>query len=59
MGEFGVQSSNYTSIASPGSIAHGHYDLLTTILHEVGHLQGIISGNPAFDQYYYGKEFMM
>ncbi|WP_460202278.1 DNA/RNA non-specific endonuclease [Scytonema sp. NUACC21] len=27
------------------------YDLLTTILHEMGHLAGIINGNPGFDRY--------
>ncbi|GAB1539092.1 hypothetical protein NUACC21_17570 [Scytonema sp. NUACC21] len=27
------------------------YDLLTTILHEMGHLVGIINGNPGFDRY--------
>jgi DNA/RNA endonuclease G (NUC1) len=49
--EFSTQTSDYTSTATPGSLAYGRYDLLTTILHELGHLQGIISGNPAFDQY--------
>jgi DNA/RNA endonuclease G (NUC1) len=49
--EFGIQTSDYTSTATPGSLAYGRYDLLTTILHELGHLQGMISGNPAFDQY--------
>jgi hypothetical protein len=29
--------------------AAGTYDLLTTIFHELGHLQGIISGNTAYD----------
>ncbi|MBD2594927.1 hypothetical protein H6G74_11375 [Nostoc spongiaeforme FACHB-130] len=31
--------------------AFGKYDLLTTILHEMGHLAGIIVGNPGFDRY--------
>jgi PKD repeat protein/DNA/RNA endonuclease G (NUC1) len=35
--------------ATQGSAAFGRYDLLTTILHEMGHLAGMISGNPAFD----------
>jgi hypothetical protein len=35
--------------STPGSPAYGHYDLLTTILHELGHLNGLISGNPAYD----------
>jgi DNA/RNA endonuclease G (NUC1) len=30
--------------------ATGKYDLLTTILHEMGHLAGIIAGNPGFDR---------
>jgi large repetitive protein len=28
---------------------YSRYDLLTTILHEMGHLAGMISGNPNFD----------
>ncbi|NEQ98499.1 MAG: hypothetical protein F6K30_17565 [Cyanothece sp. SIO2G6] len=35
--------------ATPNSPAHGRYDLLTTVLHELGHLSGIIHGNPAYD----------
>ncbi|MBE9050263.1 PKD domain-containing protein [Nostocales cyanobacterium LEGE 11386] len=31
--------------------AFGKYDLLTTILHEMGHLAGIIAGNPGFDRH--------
>jgi PKD repeat protein len=38
-------------IADPNSEAYGKYDLLTTILHELGHLNGIIRGNSAFDSY--------
>lgn len=30
--------------------AVGKYDLLTSILHEMGHLAGIIAGNPGFDR---------
>src|SRR5262249_37015367 len=30
--------------------AAGKYDLLTVLLHEVGHLEGILPGNPAFDR---------
>ncbi len=35
--------------ATSSSPASGHYDLLTTILHELGHLAGLIQGNPAYD----------
>ncbi|NEQ97870.1 MAG: PKD domain-containing protein, partial [Cyanothece sp. SIO2G6] len=35
--------------ATPDSPAHGRYDLLTTLLHELGHLAGIIHGNPTYD----------
>lgn len=47
--EFAIQNTEYSSITTPDSAAYGRYDLLTTILHELGHLQGIISGNRAFD----------
>lgn len=43
--------------ATPGSPAYGHYDLLTTILHELGHLQGIISGNSAYDTHIQNQTF--
>ncbi|WP_299490262.1 PKD domain-containing protein, partial [Acaryochloris sp. IP29b_bin.137] len=49
--EFAIQNSEYSAIATPDSAAYGRYDLLTTILHELGHLQGIISGNHNFDQF--------
>jgi DNA/RNA endonuclease G (NUC1)/PKD repeat protein len=35
--------------ATSSSPAAGHYDLLTTLLHELGHLAGLIQGNPAYD----------
>ncbi len=37
--------------AAPGSAAYGHYDLLTTLLHELGHVEGLMPGNPAFERY--------
>ena len=45
--------SKSTSIfeAAPGSAAYGHYDLLTTLLHELGHVEGLMSGDPAFERY--------
>jgi DNA/RNA endonuclease G (NUC1) len=36
--------------ANSTSAAAGRYDLLTTILHELGYLAGIIQGNPAYDR---------
>jgi large repetitive protein len=38
-----------TAYQATNSTATGKYDLLTVILHELGHLQGIIQGNSAFD----------
>ena len=43
------QNITTTAYRATTSAASGKYDLLTTILHELGHLQGIISGNTAFD----------
>jgi hypothetical protein len=48
-------SSEFSNIggylqANPNSAAYGKYDLLTTILHEMGHALGIIGGYSAFDQ---------
>jgi hypothetical protein len=36
--------------ANPNSAAYGKYDLLTTILHEMGHTLGIINGYSEFDK---------
>jgi PKD domain len=46
--EFDKQLTN-TAYQATNSPATGKYDLLTVILHELGHLQGIIKGNSAFD----------
>jgi hypothetical protein len=43
------QTLTTTAYRATTGAASGKYDLLTTILHELGHLQGIISGNTAFD----------
>jgi DNA/RNA endonuclease G (NUC1) len=43
------QNLTTTAFRATTGAAAGKYDLLTTILHELGHLQGIISGNIAFD----------
>ncbi|MCG9891747.1 MAG: hypothetical protein MH252_11800 [Thermosynechococcaceae cyanobacterium MS004] len=37
--------------ATPGSDAYGHYDLLTTLLHETAHLQGFIAGYSNCDRH--------
>jgi DNA/RNA endonuclease G (NUC1) len=37
--------------ATPNSAASGKYDLLTAILHEMGHTLGIINGYSEFDQH--------
>jgi PKD repeat protein len=42
--------NNYLQ-ATPNSAASGKYDLLTTILHEMGHTLGIINGYSEFDKY--------
>jgi large repetitive protein len=47
--EFGTLNGETLFRATLGSEAYGHYDLLTTILHELGHLAGLISGNPTYD----------
>jgi hypothetical protein len=47
--EFGMTNGETLYRATQGSAAYGHYDLLTTILHELGHLAGLISGTPTYD----------
>jgi hypothetical protein len=37
--------------ATADSLAYGHYDLLTTILHETAHLQGFIAGYSNYDSH--------
>jgi hypothetical protein len=44
--------------ATPNSAASGKYDLLTTILHEMGHTKGIINGYSEFDKYVKGRQFI-
>jgi PKD domain/Bacterial Ig domain len=43
--------------ATPNSAASSKYDLLTTILHEMGHTLGIINGYSEFDKYVKGRQF--
>ncbi|NEQ98497.1 MAG: hypothetical protein F6K30_17550 [Cyanothece sp. SIO2G6] len=47
--EYHPHQTNTLLKATPDSPAYGRYDLLTTVLHELGHLAGIIHGNPAYD----------
>jgi hypothetical protein len=47
--EFSQTLTDSAFRATTGKAA-GKYDLLTTILHEMGHLAGIINGNPEFDR---------
>ncbi|MGF1479362.1 MAG: FG-GAP-like repeat-containing protein [Cyanophyceae cyanobacterium] len=48
--EFGRLTSQ-SALATVNSEAYGRYDLLTTVLHEIGHLAGFIGGYAEFDQY--------
>jgi PKD repeat protein len=43
--------------ASPNSPASGKYDLLTAILHEMGHTLGFINGYSQFNQNIKGRQF--
>lgn len=47
-----LSDSAYRATTSP---AAGRYDLLTTILHEMGHLAGLIQGNPALYRYVFNS----
>jgi YD repeat-containing protein len=47
--EFSQNLTTSAYRATPDSLAYGHYDLLTTILHETAHLQGFIAGYSNFD----------
>ncbi|NEQ43013.1 MAG: DNA/RNA non-specific endonuclease [Leptolyngbya sp. SIOISBB] len=49
--EFKIQNSEFNLQATADSAAYGRYDLLTTLLHELGHLAGFIQGYTAFDQH--------
>jgi DNA/RNA endonuclease G (NUC1) len=44
--------------ATANSASYGKYDLLTTILHEMGHTKGIINGYSEFDKYVKGPQFI-
>ena len=49
--EFSQTLADTALLATADSEAHGKYDLLTTILHELGHLAGFISGYNEFDRH--------
>ncbi len=49
--EFTNNLSDTAYSAAADSAAFGHYDLLTAILHEMGHLAGFISGYSEFDRH--------
>ncbi len=48
---FGESLGATASQALPGSAAYGHYDLLTTLLHELGHVEGFMPQNVGFERY--------
>ena len=50
-GAFSELSGSQSLIASASSPAFGHYDLLTTLLHEIAHLEGFMPDNPVFEQF--------
>ena len=49
--EFSQSLSTSALQATPGLDAFGHFDLLTTLLHEIGHVEGFIPDNPGFERY--------
>jgi PKD domain/Bacterial Ig domain len=49
-------TDNYLQ-ATPNSAASGKYDLLTAILHEMGHTLGFINGYSQFNQNIKGRQF--
>ena len=49
--EFAQSLTDTAYRATADSAAYGHYDLLTTILHETSHLQGFIAGYSGFDSH--------
>jgi RHS repeat-associated protein len=46
--EFSQAVSPTAFQAAPGSPAYGKYDLLTVLLHEIGHLEGFLADDPVF-----------
>jgi hypothetical protein len=55
--EFRAGTGTYFT-AAPNSAAAGKYDLLTAILHEMGHTLGFINGYSEFDKYVRNNKFV-
>jgi hypothetical protein len=49
--EFTSYNSQFSAKATTNSVAYGKYDLFTTVLHEMGHIAGFITGHEAFDSH--------
>ena len=49
--EFTVHSGDGELVANPSSLAYGDMDLLTTVMHELGHVFGFEDLNPETDPY--------
>jgi hypothetical protein len=56
-GDVGTGGLGDYYIANPDSAASGKYDLLTAILHEMGHTLGFINGYSQFNQNIKGRQF--
>jgi DNA/RNA endonuclease G (NUC1) len=57
--EFIGESEKTYFTAAPNSEAAGKYDLLTAILHEMGHALGIINGYSEFNKHIQGNQFVI
>jgi hypothetical protein len=53
--EFSTSLTDTAYRATADSAAYGHYDLLTTLLHETSQLQGFIAGYSTFDSHILSK----
>ncbi|MGM0485754.1 MAG: putative Ig domain-containing protein [Planctomycetota bacterium] len=49
--EFAVKLNQDTRHATATSEAHGKYDLLSVLMHEMGHLAGFMNGDAGFDSH--------
>jgi RHS repeat-associated protein len=49
--EFTLGPSASSLTAKPGTDAAGHYDLYTVLLHELGHLEGLMPDDPGFESH--------
>ena len=48
---FQQSPGSMVSLAAPGSPAYGHYDLLTTLEHEIGHILAFDTSNPGYEDH--------